>query len=147
MGQMKVFLNKNKEALGGIVIIVIAFYCGRITSPEKIKTEVRTIEVEKTVNKTERKVIKVKENADGSKDTVIVVDSNVNEESRGKSTVESKEIVNGKRTNVSLLVGGAYPLSGPHYGVSIQRSILGPFTVGAWAITNRTAGLSVGLNF
>ena len=144
---MKLFLNKNKNALGGVIIIVIAFYCGRISSPDKVKIEVKTVEVEKKTTKTERKVIKVKENADGSKDTVIVVDSNVNEESRGKSTVESKEIINGKRTNVSLLVGGAYPLSGPNYGVSVQRNILGPFTVGAWAITNRTAGLSIGLNF
>lgn len=144
---MKVFLNKNKEAVGGIIVIVIAFYCGRLSSPEKIKTEFKTVEVEKVVTKVERKVIKVKENADGSKDTVIVVDSNTNEESRGKSTVETKEVINAKRTNVSLLIGGAYPISGPYYGVSAQRSILGPLTVGAWAITNRTAGLSVGLNF
>lgn len=144
---MKVFLNKNKEAISGIIIIVVAFYCGRISSPEKIKTEIRTIEVEKEVNKTERKVIRVRENADGSKDTVIVVDSNTNEESRIKSSVESKEITNAKKSNASILVGGAYPISGPYFGLSFQRNVLGPFTVGAWVLTNSSGGLSVGMNF
>jgi len=144
---MKKFLDKNKQAMGGVIIIVIAFYCGRYSAPEKIKTEVKTVEVEKVVNKVERKVIKVRENADGSKDTVIVVDSDTHEKSSGKSSVETKEVINSRRTHASLLIGGAHPLSGPHFGLSLHRNVLGPFTLGAWLVTNKTAGLSVGMNF
>ena len=144
---MKKFLYKNKEVVGGLIIIVIAFCCGRYSAPEKIKTEIKTIEVEKLVNKVERKVIKVRENADGSKDTVIVVDSDTVEKSSGKSSVETKEVINSRRTHASLLIGGTYPLSGPHFGLSFHRNVLGPFTLGAWLLTNSSAGLSVGMNF
>jgi 23S rRNA pseudoU1915 N3-methylase RlmH len=144
---MKKFLNKNKEALGGVIIIVIAFYCGKYSAPERIKTEIKVVEVEKEVKKSEHKTIKIKQNKDGSKETIIISDTNTEEKSKEKTTEEKKEIIRNAKTNISLLVGGAYPISGPHYGLSVQRQLIGPITLGAWGTTNNNFGLSIGLNF
>jgi 23S rRNA pseudoU1915 N3-methylase RlmH len=144
---MKKFLNKNKEALGGVIIIVIAFYCGKYSAPERIKTEIKVVEVEKEVKKSEHKTIKIKQNNDGSKETIIISDTNTEEKSKEKTTEEKKEIIRNAKTNISLLVGGAYPISGPHYGLSVQRQLIGPITLGAWGTTNNNFGLSIGLNF
>jgi hypothetical protein len=144
---MKKFLNKNKEALGGVIIIVIAFYCGKYSAPERIKTEIKVVEVEKEVKKSEHKTIKIKQNKDGSKETIIISDTNTEEKSKEKTTEEKKEIIINAKTNISLLVGGAYPISGPHYGLSVQRQLIGPITLGAWGTTNNNFGLSIGLNF
>ena len=145
---MKKFLAKNKEALGGVIIIVIAFYCGRHSAPERTKIEIKTVEVEKVVTKAEHKTIKIKQNTDGSKETVIVVDTNTAEQSKGRSTTEQKEVVSrGKRTNVSILAGTTVPLTGPHYGISVQKELIGPFTFGIWGLTNSNVGISLGLSF
>lgn len=143
---MKQFLNKNKEALGGIVIIVVAFYCGRYSAPERIKTETKIVEVEKEVIKTEYKTVRIKENKDGSKETIIVSESNSQEKAKQKSSEEKKEILKNGSTYVSLLFGAS---TVPHlnYGLSVQRDVLGPFTIGVWGLTNANFGASIGLRF
>lgn len=143
-------MNKiaTKETLGGFLIIVIAFYCGRYSAPEKIKTEIKTVEVEKIVTKVEHKTIRIKENKDGSKETVIISDSKTQDEQKSKSKTELEEITRKHSvTNVSVMAGVTHPVSGIDYGISVQRNILGPFTLGAWGMTNISAGLSIGFNF
>jgi hypothetical protein len=140
---MKAFLNKNWEALGGVIIIVIAFYAGKYTTPEKVR--VQTVTVEKEVVKVEHKRVVIKQNKDGSKETVIVVDTDVKEKSKDQETIKEKTIQS--KFNVSLLAGGSLPLTSPVFGVSAQKNFIGPITLGAWVLNNGTGGLSVGLNF
>lgn len=144
---MKQFLNKNKEAFGGVVIIVVAFYCGRYSAPERIKTETKIVEVEKEVVKTEYKTVRIKENKDGSKETVIISESNSQEKAKQKSSEEKKEIIKNGSTYVSVLLGGASTVPHLNYGLSVQRDVLGPFTIGVWGLTNANLGASVGLRF
>ena len=144
---MKQFLNKNKEAFGGVVIIIVAFYCGRYSAPERIKTETKIVEVEKEVIKTEYKTVRIKENKDGSKETIIVSESNSQEKAKQKSSEEKKEIVKNGSTYVSVLLGGASTVPHLNYGLSVQRDVLGPFTIGVWGLTNYNFGASVGLRF
>jgi len=55
-----------------------------------------------------------------------------------------------KTWNVSALAG--YDFSKPKdlvpiYGVSVSKQVLGPFTVGAYGLTNGIIGLSIGVTF
>jgi len=141
---MKQFLNKNTA--GVIVIIVIAFCVGRYTSPEKIKTETKIVEVEKEVNKKQKQVVKIKENTDGSKETVIVTDTETDEKVTAHSETQTKEVTNPRKVNVSILAGTSLPIN-MVLGVNVSKPILGPITAGVWALNNKTAGLSLGFNF
>jgi hypothetical protein len=132
-----------------IFVLVLSGYAfGRYSAPEKIKTEVKTVEVEKIVTKVQHQTITIHENKDGSKDTVIITNTNTGEQTKAKSKEEAKEIVfKENKINVSLLFGGTYPFSSLNYGLSFQRNIIGPITAGTWILNNSTGGISVGINF
>ena len=135
-----------RKYIAVIVLVVIAYATGRYMSPEKVKTEVKTIEVEKIVTKVQRKKVVIKENKDGSKETVIVTDTKSDEKGKSNTDIENKEVTKKGSFNVSVLAGSSIPINGV-LGVSATKNVLGPITVGAWGLTNGTAGLSVGLNF
>ena len=137
-----------KQTVISIVILVVVFYCGRYSAPEKIKTEIKTVEVEKIVTQVQKKTIKIKENSDGSKETTIDVDTTTAEQSKGKSKIEKQEVIKkSNNSSIAILVGTTYPLSGPHYGISIQKTLIGPINFGIWGLTNANAGVSLGINF
>lgn len=144
---MKAFLNKNKEALGGILIIVVVFAAGRYSAPEKVKVHTVTVEIEKKVDKQQNKKVYIKENKDGSKETTIIVDTSVKENTKANSESTIKEITVRDKLNVSLLVGGPLSFSEPTFGISANKNFIGPITLGLWGLTNKTVGFSVGLNF
>lgn len=144
---MKQFLNENKKAIGGVVVVIVAFYAGKYSAPEKVRVETVRVEVEKKVDKEQRKKVVIKENKDGSKETTIVVDTSVKENTKANSESSVKEVISRSRINISLLAGATIPLSPPIFGISAQRDFIGPITIGAWGLTNRTIGLSLGLNF
>ena len=144
---MKQFLNKNKVVIGGIAVVVVAYYAGKHSAPEKVRVETVTVEVEKKVNKEQRKKVFIKENKDGSKETTIVVDTSVNENTRTNAESTVKETITRTKLNVSVLVGGSLPLSEPIFGISAQKNFIGPITLGIWGLTNKTGGVSIGLNF
>lgn len=145
---MKTFLIKNWEAIGGIIIIIIAFCAGRYSSPEKIKTEIKTVEVEKIVTKIQHQTITIRENKDGSKDTVIITDTKSDQTDKAKSKTDEKEVTLSKdKLNISLLAGGSLPFTSPIIGVSLQKNFIGPITLGGWLLNNSTGGLSIGINF
>lgn len=137
--------NRSKYILF-VIVIIVSYATGRYMSPEKVKTEIKTVEVEKTTTKVEHKIVKIKENKDGSKETVIVTDSRSGATTNSRSQTETKELINKGSFNISVLAGSSIPINGV-LGVSATKNVLGPITVGAWGLTNGTAGLSVGLNF
>ena len=130
-----------------VIVIIVSYATGRYMSPEKIKTEVKTVEVEKVVTKVEHKTVKIKENKDGSKETIIVTDSRAGSTTNIRSQDKTKELTVRDKINVSLLAGNSLPISAPIFGASVQKNFIGPITLGAWVLTNKTGGLSVGLNF
>jgi hypothetical protein len=137
-----------KHIIVSVLILVIVFFCGRYSAPEKIKTEIKTVEIEKIVTQVQKKTIRIKENSDGSKETSIDVDTTTAEQSKGKSKFEQQEIIKkSSNSSIAILVGTTYPLSGPHYGISIQRTLIGPINFGVWGLTNANAGISLGINF
>lgn len=52
-------------------------------------------------------------------------------------------------TNISLSYGNDFrsTFPTPLYGLHVTRNILGPFTVGAYFLTNHVGGLTVGIDF
>jgi hypothetical protein len=132
--------------IAAVIVVAIAYAAGRYMSPEKIKTEVKTIEVEKIVTKVQHKKVVIRENKDGSKETVIITDTKSDEKGKSNTDIKNKEVTNKGSFNISVLAGSSVPINGV-LGVSATKNVLGPITVGAWGLTNGTAGLSVGLNF
>lgn len=141
--------TRNKIILA-VVLLAISFASGRFLTPEKTKIEVKTITVEKVVTEVVHQKIYIKENPDGSKETTIVTDTNTDSKTNSKSNDETKESTISKdRINISVLTGSNFPinLSAPIYGISANKNILGPITGGIFALSNKTAGISIGLNF
>ena len=131
-----------------LVIIAVSYAVGRYTTPEKVITEIKTIEVEKIVTKVERKKIYIKDKPDGSRDTVIVVDTNTDETVRSDETSRVKEVIKKSNTlNVSALAGMDITSGAPAFGLSAQKNVLGPITLGAWGLNNGNVGVSVGVSF
>jgi hypothetical protein len=132
--------------IAAVIVVAIAYAAGRYTAPEKIKTEIKTVEVEKVVTKVQHKKVVIRENKDGSKETVIITDTKSDEKGKSNTDIKNKEVTNKGSFNISVLAGSSVPINGV-LGVSATKNVLGPITVGAWGLTNGTAGLSVGLNF
>ena len=71
-----------------ILIAVGAFFVGKHFAPEKVRVETVTVEVTKEVAKKQKQTVKIKENKDGSKETVIVTDTETDE----KSSTHSRQL-------------------------------------------------------
>lgn len=130
-----------------VIVVVVSYSFGRYMAPEKVRTEIQTVtvEVEKKVNKKQK--VYIRENTDGSKETVIVTDTTTDERSKGAQRTDSKEVVSSKdKLNVSILAGSSLSLQ-PIVGASAHKNFIGPITLGVWGLSNGTGGLSVGLNF
>jgi hypothetical protein len=143
-------MSSQSKIIVSVIVLAAAFAAGRQSVPEKVKTEIKTVEVEKIVTVVKKEVVTIVENPDGSKQTTIVTDtrtdSQTNTNASNQTTEETKK---NKKLNVSILAGTSpsFNLTELVYGASISKEVVGPVTVGAWALTNRSVGISVGLNF
>lgn len=146
--------TKNKIILSAVAIAV-AFAFGRYTTPVKIVTEVKTVEVEKkTVEKdkhTETTTVETTK-PDGTKEvrTHTITDTSIT-----KKEVDTRRTDN---TTTSTRGGSATAISGLSgvdftqtpkiiYGAHVTKQVLGPISIGIWGLTNSTAGASIGLSF
>ncbi len=142
-------MNFKTKIIISLSALLVSFAAGRFLTPEKIKTEIRTIEVEKIVVKVEHKIITIHEKPDGSKETTEIVDTNTNSHTDSSSKDSLKEETKSKSyVNISVLGASKFPLdTNPLvYGLSIQKNVLGPITAGIFGLTDKTIGISLGLN-
>lgn len=148
-------MNK-KQVFIIIGLIAVSFAAGRFLTPEKVKIEKQVVEVEKKEQSKqidEKKVIVEEVKPDGSKTTTTTVDTKTNINttvSKDKTTDESKVVeVSKSKLNVSILAGLDIikPENGFVYGAHISKELLGPITFGLFGQTNKTFGVSIGLNF
>lgn len=152
-----------KEILAGVVLIVVAFAIGRYTGPEHIKTVTKIVTVQ-TDSKTDdsqvedhKKVTIVDVTSpDGTntKTTTVVDDKDTQDKSTDTSkttTDESKSVeVTKSSPKIQVSALAARNLSNfasPIYGGMVSKSILGPITLGAFGLSDKTVGLSIGLMF
>lgn len=136
-----------------VVFALATFAFGRYSSPEKIRIETKTIEVEKIVyvEREKHKETTVVTRPDGSKEEHTVEDTKTSKKEDGKSKESSslsESTSHGPKTNLSALAGVPFSdLRAPVYGLAATRSFIGPISAGVWALTSGTAGVSFGLSF
>lgn len=156
-------MNLTKEVkiyiVVGLAVIIGAFAFGRYSAPERVKTEIKTVTVEKVVYTQAHTKTTINEDKNGNKSTVIISDTNTQDSTHSTSTDSSKEVVSrGRLINVSLLVGSTVAMTTPRdelvstkllpiYGVNITAPVFGPITVSGWMLSNLIVGAGIGINF
>lgn len=157
--------RKHKIAAVGVGLAT-AFAAGRYTLPTKIKTEIKTVTVEKIVYKkaiesqknTHKKtmVVEIIKPTGEKQTTTVTTDESVSDKKtvadKTTDTIQkqdAKQEVTGSVSKVTIsALGGVNIETGlPTYGASITKPILGPVTVGIFGLSNGTAGASVGITF
>lgn len=166
-------MQTKTKVIIATVSLAIAFAAGRYLTPVKIKTEIKTVVVEKKVETTKvvqnkkrhkKTVIVQTQKPDGEKDvtTTITDDTNtgtdtkiadttsVDKEQDAKKEVTKESshlmvsILGGVQVNASSLLSGTSPLV---YGAHVQKSLLGPINIGLFGLSNGILGCSAGLIF
>jgi len=158
-------LNTSNKSVVILVCIglLVAFASGRWSAPDKIKTVVQTVTVEKKTDekKTDTSDHKryttietTKPDGTKTKTTTITDDrdiKSIDQSTDNTSTTQtkSKEVDKSSSKFTALFLAGLNITSPgiPIYGVSVSRNLLGPIVVGVFGMTNKTAGLSIGLTF
>ena len=138
--------------------LVVAFAFGRY-SAEQISTKTASTQVtdtkqNQTISDKKKVTTTETKKPDGTSQTVTQVDEDVETtiatktDETSKSTVSSVPAARSK-TNISILGANDFSrgLLIPTYGISVNREVLGPVTVGAFGLMNGTIGVSVGVNF
>jgi len=156
-------MTTKTKIITGIVIVATAFAFGRYSAPERVRTEVKTVEVEKKTETKESNTNRHKETTtvtitkpDGSTETTTKTteDTNLKTDSKlvddtTKSSDTTKEVTRGgNKLSIAALSGINY--SKPDqliYGASVSKELIGPITLGAFGLTDKTVGISIGLNF
>lgn len=164
-----------KYVIIAVVIFIAGLACGRFTTPSKVVTKTETVTVEKEVVKTKEKnvtdtnknrelVVTETVKPDGTKiiekhyinrDEIHSTSDKVNvATTESKTDTKSSTVTTNEKNdwNLSALVTSSHTDSDMFheslsYGVHIQRRIIGPFSIGAFGITNKTYGLSIGASF
>jgi uncharacterized membrane protein len=146
-------MNNKIIVVAFIATAALSFFLGK-NSVEVKETSNTKIEDTKQIDKDSHvKVVQTTtKKPDGEETTTTVTTRDTEthiEDTKKVDEVISKIVENNRpKLNISLLVSAKpeLPLI-PVYGVSINKEVLGPITVGAFLLTNRTIGASIGLNF
>lgn len=146
----------NKVKLGIVIVILLGtFAAGRYSAQSatvSAKTDTTIAEDKKSVQDKHKETTTVTEKKpDGTTKTV----TKVTEDTETKKQTDTDTVSHTQQTvtpvkaslNISGLVGLDLPSQLPVYGVSINKQVLGPMTVGAYGLTNGVVGISIGLNF
>ena len=134
------------------VVPVICFAFGAATAfyyaPTKIKTE--TVVVEKQQTKTEQDTVIIeKTDKDGTKVKTTTIKTKKESQANKNTEASTVQENNKPQYHVSVMAGlDVTNLKNPAvFGVHAQKQFIGPFSLGAFIMTNATAGLSVGIQF
>jgi uncharacterized protein YchJ len=168
-------ISIKTAAIATVLLLGIGYLSGKYTTPAKVVTKIEEKIVEKEVVKTKvdtsvrekknREYIIVETTSpdgtirrerrfiDKGETTTDTSKVNVSTTERDTELKSSTETVNSKNLwNVSALATMSHTDSdflrgNISYGAHVQRQILGPISVGAFGLTNKTYGLSLGVSF
>lgn len=137
-----------------VLLLLIGALVGRYTKSDLIKenTTIKTDEAKQIDRDTHIKIISTITKKPGGEEvttTTTTKDSDTHiDDNKRTDEVISKITDNKPKVNLSLLVAtrAELPII-PIYGLFISKDLFGPISVGAFALTNATFGLSVGVNF
>lgn len=120
--------------IAALVIFLSGFFIAkRYYSTNKTETV--------TQNRTITKIVKVIQH-DGTVSEVTTIDS-------ATKTDKVQTIARANKSNLSILAGSDFTQSQikPLYGLSFSKEVIGPVTLGVFALTNSTVGVSIGYSF
>jgi hypothetical protein len=141
------------------ISVAASYLAGRYSAPEKIKTvtKVEVHEVTKTVTEKsgeKNEVITQIKKPDGTEITRTRIEAHhesrqaIAKEAQTKTEVVH-EVTYRQGVVISALIG--LPLSslysGAVYGVAVSKPFIGPIHLGVWGMSDKTIGLSAGLEF
>lgn len=138
-------MNINKYTLIlsiSLILLAVGYGVGRYLQPARIEIKKEQVEVVKKDIKIVEKLIT---RPDGTTEKETITEDKTKTE---KETLESSLTINKKPDwKVSGLSGLDLSSKSQFYGVQVDRRIIGPVFVGVTATTNKTIGLSVGMEF
>ena len=161
-------LSLKQIVISGLGILIVGLAVGRYSNAGKtVTTETKTAEKDQTTKKidTDKKVnrdiiIDRIQLPDGTikTETHIVDKSETNTDTKIEQTItkssDSKTTTTTAKQDwhVAVLTSMSHNndnfIPGEFsYGVNVERRIIGPFTVGAFGLSNQTYGLSLGVSF
>jgi hypothetical protein len=157
MGICAAKLNKKKQMMQTknqvilfIVLLAGSFCAGRYFAPIKIHEVITEVEKKHEVTDTDKHetIVEITQ-PDGSKKktTEIITETKKNVNLTLDKIDDITKEYKRNTTSISVLIGGQIPLSPPIYGIQVQKQLLGPIIFGVWGMTDKTAGISVGLTF
>ena len=130
-----------------LILIIIGLSTALVlkSSPDQVVTtqEIKK-EEDKKEDKKEKTITVIDKKPDGETVTTQVTQEEDQTEDKTKEDTKTQTTVINKSTNISLMYAPSFK---PVYGVSITHEVLGPFTVGAFVLTNGTLGVTVGVSF
>lgn len=134
------------------VIPVVCFTLGAATAfyylPTKVKTE--TVVVEKQETKTEQDTVIVeKTDKDGTKVKTTTIKTKSETQTKKDTEASTTKEIEKPKYHISAMAGlDVTNLKNPMvFGIHAQKQFIGPFSLGAFIMTNSTAGISVGVQF
>lgn len=150
-----------------LVILLITFAAGRFSTPEKVRVEIKTVEVEKKHTETKKEedekrhtetVVVEVEKPDGTKEkttktvsdteTLTKTDKSKVSERTGETSTSKETIKGTSKTTIAAMAGIDYLTPAQViFGVQVYRPVLGPIGIGLYTTTDYTVGATVGVSF
>jgi hypothetical protein len=161
-------INKRTVVIVSLLLVSLGAGIGKYASPEKVVTKTETITVEKEVikykesgsenTKVDKVTVIVEDiSKDGTihRETVQVdktqIDKFISKELDKKKETDTTVVTETEKTNQALwhISALASVKQGeiPSYGALVEKRVLGPISVGAFGLTNKTAGITIGYSF
>lgn len=132
----------KKFLLIGLFACAAAGYgVGRYLQPARIEIKKEQVEV---IKKDIKVVERIVTRPDGTTEKETVTEDKTLSQ---KETLDQSLVVNKKPNWKASGLAGLDISESQFYGVQVERRILGPFFVGAMVTTNKTIGLSIGMEF
>ena len=141
-------MTTTTKIIIAIIALITSFAIGRFMAPERVKTVIHTVEVEKIVVQIKHEVQTITVKPDGTSTTTTVTDTNTNSHTDSNIADTSREVpVNKNIVSISALIGTkVFPFSDRVYGASISKNIVGPIRLGVFGLSDKTFGMSLGLD-
>ncbi|NCX93264.1 MAG: hypothetical protein EBX40_01125 [Gammaproteobacteria bacterium] len=129
------------------VLLVVSYFLGRSTAPERVVTRTETVFVDKVVeveskNQTVLERIRVKPSGESVTVRKIRTES---ESNRQQIRLQNESTISVKESSPTTLLFN-YD-TGRAFGVSASRRVLGPLTIGVFGFSDGRVGGSLGVSF
>ncbi len=135
-----------------LIVLLAGVGLGYALMPKKVETKTVVVEAKQTEaerNKHKETTTTEVVKPDGTKTTVTETkeDSNTQKTTKEDTRSDSTVVYRGPSIGVRVLAGTTFSDGNIDVGVSVDRSLIGPITIGAFGFRSGVVGLSLGLQF